>query len=335
MTQLSDLLQGEDTKAVRKAPFPKRPEFMLAVLTQDYFSDPGWLYERKLDGERVMVLKQGDNLRLVTRNGLEVNDTYPELVEALRDQPPGSYVADGEVVAFCGSVSSFSRLQQRMQIKDRKEARRSGVAVHLYLFDLLYLDRYSLEELPLRRRKSLLKRALRFKRPLHFTQHRNEKGEAYLKSACQRGWEGVIAKRSDASYHHGRSRDWLKFKCDHGQELVIGGFTDPQGEREGFGALLVGYFDKKGLRYAGKVGTGFDEEFLKDFAKKLKSIQVEDCPFEDEVREKNAAWVEPKLVGEFGFTEWTNDGKLRHPRFLGLRRDKKAKEVSREEADEN
>lgn len=308
---------------------------MLAVLTHDYFSDHEWLYERKLDGERLMVLKQGDNVRLVTRNELEVNDTYPELVDALRDQPAGSFVADGEVVAFRGAVSSFSRLQQRMQIKEREEARKSGIAVRLYLFDLLYLDRYSLEKLPLRRRKSLLKKALCFKRPLRFTQHRNTEGEDYLKSACQRGWEGLIAKRSDAPYRHGRSRDWLKFKCDHGQELVIGGYTDPQGEREGFGALLVGYFDKKGLRYAGKVGTGFDEQFLKDFSKKLRSMRVEDCPFEDEVKERNPTWVKPKLVGEFGFTEWTDDGKLRHPRFLGLRRDKNAKNVTREEADDS
>ena len=312
---------------------PEWLEPMLAVLTDKRFSDPDWIFERKLDGERVLVFRDGKRIRLVTRNRNTVNATYPELAEALAGQPAGEFVVDGEVVAFDGKVTSFSRLQKRMQIKDPDKARASGVAVYLYLFDLLHLDGHDVTRLPLRERKSLLLRAFSFEDPIRFTAHRNEQGEAYLDEACSKGWEGVIAKDAQAPYNHGRSRDWLKFKCDNGQELVIAGFTEPRGDRQGFGALLLGYFDDGELRYAGKVGTGFDEAFLKDFRETLDARRRETCPFDDDVDE-DATWVRPELVAEIGFTEWTSAGKLRHPRFLGLRRDKAAKDVVRETAED-
>ncbi|WP_372609566.1 non-homologous end-joining DNA ligase [Aquicoccus sp.] len=327
---------NEDIAAlVADLPESSHPEWiapMLAVLTDARFSSSDWILERKLDGVRLLVFRYGDRIRLMTRNCNEVSDTYPELVKALARQPARDFVADGEVVAFDGNLTSFSRLQGRMQITDRDKASASGIAVHLYLFDLLHLAGHDLTDLPLRRRKSLLRRALRFDDPLRFTPHRNADGEAFFERACARGWEGLIAKDATSRYSHGRSRDWLKFKCAKGQELVIGGFTEPKGNRVGFGALLLGYFEDGELRYAGKVGTGFDDAFLEGFRETLEARRRETSPFEDVVDEQ-AIWVRPDLVAEIGFTEWTEAGRLRHPRFLGLRQDKPAGDVIREVPD--
>lgn len=303
---------------------------MLATLTDDRFSDPGWIFERKLDGERVMAWKDGESVRLMTRNRKEVSDTYPELAEALAAQS-GEFILDGEVVAFEGSVTSFSRLQQRMQIRDPEKALNSGVRVFYYVFDIIWLGGFRLESLPLRSRKQVLRRQLVFDDPLRLASHRNEDGVALFKSACERGWEGLIAKDASSSYRHSRSRAWLKFKCSASQELVIGGFTAPSGSRKGFGALLVGYYEDDSLRYAGKVGTGFDDEFLERFRRRLDRRRRKTTPFADDVpNEDDVTWVTPDLVGEFAFTEWTRAGRLRHPRFLGLRRDKEAADVVRE-----
>jgi len=303
---------------------------MLAVLTDSPFSDAGWVYERKLDGERALAFVEAGRARLMTRNRKCLNATYPELVEALEAAAPRDAILDGEIVAFDGRVSSFARLQKRMQITDPEAARQSPVRVWLYLFDILHLDRRRLDDLPLRDRKAVLRAAVDWADPLRFTPHRNEAGQDYFKEACHKGWEGVIAKRADAPYAHRRSRDWLKFKCSHGQELVIGGFTAPKGTRTGFGALLVGYYEDGKLRYAGKVGTGYDEETLARLHDRMCEITRRDSPFADPVDASNVTWIDPELVGAFGFTEWTEAGKLRHPRFLGLRRDKPAGEVVRE-----
>lgn len=305
------------------------PQAMLAVLTEDRFSDPGWIYERKLDGERALAVIRGGEVRLLSRNGKPLNDAYPELAEALADRAPPDCALDGEIVAFEGRLTSFARLQRRMQIRDPEAARASGVAVKLYLFDLIDLEGARLEPLPLRRRKALLRRAVDFADPLRFSAHRNGAGEAFFETACEKGWEGLIAKRADSAYVHGRSRDWLKFKCGHGQELVIGGFTAPQGARKGFGAILVGHYEDGRLRYAGKVGTGFDEETLERLRARFDDLAQETCPFAEDPGE-DATWIAPELVAEIGFTEWTREGKLRHPRFKGLRRDKDPEDVVRE-----
>jgi len=325
-------LDADERALVGEVPLPEWTAPMLATLTHEPFSDPGWLFERKFDGERVLVFHDGRSTRLFTRNRKPIADTYPELVEALARQPVEAFVADGEVVAFDGAVTSFARLQQRLQIKDPKEARASPIAVHLYLFDLVHLDGHALERLPLRRRKALLRQCLDFADPIRFSAHRNEAGLPFLEEACDKGWEGLLAKRAASPYRHGRSRDWLKFKCAKGQELVIGGFTAPKGSRRGFGALLVGYYDGDALRYAGKVGTGFDEARLESLHKRLCGLARQTSPFADAVKEPEVTWVTPELVGEFGFTEWTRSGKLRHPRFLGLRRDKEPHAVRREDA---
>ena len=304
---------------------------MKAVLSDEPFSDPAWIFERKLDGVRCLAFKDGDGVRLVSRTGRAMNGSYPELVEALRAEPSSRLVGDGEIVAFDGAVTSFSRLQGRIGLSDPRAARGSRIPVFLYLFDLLLHEGRDLRGLPLRERKAILRRSLAFHGPLRFNPHRNEHGEALFAEACAKGLEGVIAKRADSPYRQGRSRDWLKLKCHAEQELVIGGFTAPQGARTDFGALLVGHWEAGQLRYAGKVGTGFDHATLARLGRRLRDMERPDSPFE-QVRPvpKGTHWVEPELVAQIAFGEWTRDGRLRHPRFLGLRDDRPAREVVRE-----
>lgn len=306
---------------------------MKASLTDDYFDDPDWIYERKLDGVRVLVVKDGSEAKLFSRNKKLMNDTYPELEDPCKNLSSESYIADGEIVAFDGKLTSFSKLQKRMQVKDREKARSLNPKVYLYLFDLIYLDNYDLSKLPLRSRKKLLSELLDSKEDrIRYTTHRNEDGIKYYKEACEKGWEGVIAKDATSTYAHSRSKKWLKFKCASGQELVIGGFSEPQGSRKGFGALLVGFYDNDDFKYAGKVGTGYDDAFLEKWRPKLDKIERKTSPFSDYADDKGGKyhWVQPKYVGEFGFTEWTNDNKLRHPRFQGMRQDKQPKDVVKE-----
>ena len=212
----------------------------------------------------------------------------------------------------------------------RTVARMTGIAVYLYLFDLLEFDGHDLTTLPLRKRKAALRRAFSFHGPVRYTPHRNERGEEFFAEACAKGWEGLIAKRADGPYVHGRSGDWLKLKCSFEQELVIGGFTPPQGARQRFGALLVGCYEEGELRYAGKVGTGFSERTLAELGDRLEALEVPSSPFARDGLPRQARWVQPRLVAQIAFGEWTRDGKLRHPRYLGLREDKPAHEVVRE-----
>jgi len=302
-------------------PLPDRVEPMKAVLTEERFSDPGWIFERKLDGIRCIAIKADTRVRLLSRNHLSLNSRFPEVVEALERDHATQFVLDGEVVAFDGAQTSFARLQQRGE---------RPVRVFYYVFDLLHLSGEDTTELPLRERKAMLRGALGFRGPVRLTPHRNRDGEALYADACRKGWEGVIAKRADSPYTQGRSRDWLKFKCSAQQEMVIGGYTPPKGSRTDFGALLLGYHERGRLRYAGKVGTGFTRATLRDLAERLEPLRRDDSPFADEVRERGATWVEPRLVAQVAFSEWTRDGRLRHPRYLGLREDKTADEVVRE-----
>jgi bifunctional non-homologous end joining protein LigD len=316
-------LSADDRARLRPAALPERIKPMKAVLTHERFSDPGWIFERKLDGIRCVAIKGERRVRLLSRNDLSLNARFPELAEALEIGPMGRFAVDSEIVAFDGAQTSFARLQQRGE---------RDVAVFLYVFDLLHLAGRDTTALALRRRKTLLRRALSFRNPVRLTPYRNRDGEALFGEACRKGWEGLIAKRADAPYTQDRARDWLKFKCSAEQELVIGGFTAPRGSRTELGALLLGHYELGRLRYAGKVGTGFARETLRDLAARLAPLRREGSPFVDEVRERGATWVQPLLVAQIGFTEWTRDGRLRHPRFLGLREDKAAEEVVRETA---
>jgi DNA ligase D-like protein (predicted ligase) len=307
---------------------------MKATLTDDRFSDPDWVFEPKLDGERCLAFRSGTKATLMSRNERTIGVSYPEIVEAVAGQPFDRAILDGEVVAFDGDVPSFSRLQRRMHVSDAARARATGVDVYFYVFDVLYVDGYLVTACTLRDRQRLLDSAVKGRDPIRIVDRRMDDGEAMYEEMCARpGWEGVIAKRLGSRYVHGRSRDWLKFKCAKEQEFVIGGFTHPRGTRERFGALLVGYNQGEMLRYAGKVGTGYDRALLNTLGDELEKRAIDASPFDDQkVPKKDVVWVRPELVAQIGFSEWTNDGRLRHPRFLGLRRDKSAREVVREDA---
>jgi bifunctional non-homologous end joining protein LigD len=307
---------------------------MLATLTEVFPTEGKWVYEPKLDGIRALVYVSGGEVRIYSRNRKLLNDAYPELVDALSSAVRGDAVLDGEIAAFDAErgITSFSLLQQRMQLRDPVRARRSQVAVHLYLFDCLYYDGADLTGLPLLDRKVVLRDVVWFVDPIRFTRHKTSGGVEMLRAACEQGAEGIIAKRATSLYVSTRSTDWLKLKCLRRQEFVLGGYTAPQGSRERLGALLVGYYDGSALRYAGKVGTGYDRRTLEDLHRRLAPLHRPTSPFaEGPARAGDIQWVDPKLVGEVGFSEWTSAGLLRHPRFLGLRSDKAAREVRRED----
>jgi DNA ligase D-like protein (predicted ligase) len=307
-------------------------EPQLATLAREPFSDPAWVFERKLDGERCLAYAGADGVRLMTRNKHQVTTTFPEVTAALDGQRHGEFVADGEIVAFSGEQTSFARLQRRLGVARPPQALLAHVPVYYHLFDVLAADGRDVRPEPLLERKKLLRGLLDFADPLRFTEHRCASGEAFFEQACRDGWEGIVAKRADAPYRGGRGRDWLKFKCENAQEFVVGGFTDPRGSRSGFGALLLGYHEPDGgLAYAGKVGTGFDTLTLRALRQSLSALERPSPPFSrGRLPRTGVHWVEPRLVAQIVFTEWTADGQLRHPRFQGLRRDKDPADVVRE-----
>jgi DNA ligase D-like protein (predicted ligase) len=282
-------------------------EPMAATLTQERFSGPEWLFERKYDGIRLIAFKDGDEVRLLSRNKLPQNLAYPGVAAAIAALPVHDVILDGEALGVWG---------------------RQGV-VSFNVFDILWLDGEDTTKLPLERRRALLA-TLPLKSPLERVEALED--EKPWERACAEGWEGVIAKRRDSLYEHRRSPHWLKMKCEATQELVVGGFTDPQGSRVGLGALLVGYFDGGDLVFAGKVGTGFDTKMLLDLRGRLGEMEVPASPFTkgDGLPNSRVHWVRPEVVVQVAFIEWTNHGKLRHPRLLGIRIDKAAGDVVRE-----
>ena len=331
-TGLLDTLSADERRWLRGA----RPGVelasapMLATLSTRRDFPGEWIFERKLDGVRALAVREGGRVVLLSRSGNRLNETYPEIVDALAAQMCADFTVDGEIVAFTRGRTDFARLQRRMGLTRRREIEASGVAVTYCLFDLLRLDGADTTRLPLRTRKSLLRRALTFRAPLRMSTHRNEGGFELLAESCARGWEGLIAKRANSRYQPRRSPDWLKLKCSRGQEFVVAGFTEPAGSRVGIGALLLGYYQGDKLRYAGKVGTGFDHRTLASLRDRLDGLSLSTSPFADRVREPRPHWSEPELVAQIAFTEWTRDGMLRHPRFLGLRDDKAAHDVVRD-----
>ncbi|MEV5947836.1 non-homologous end-joining DNA ligase [Streptomyces sp. NPDC051993] len=329
MTGLLDTLPaelaGRTTEAAPGVELAASP--MLATLSDRRDFAGGWVFERKLDGIRVLAVREGGRVTLRSRSGRRLDATYPEIVDALAAQNCADFTVDGEIVAYSHGRTDFARLQQRMGLTRPADVAASNVAVTYYVFDLLRLDAMDVRCLPLRTRKSLLRRALTFTAPLRFTTHRNEGGPELLDDACRRGWEGLIAKRAGSTYRTRRSEDWLKLKCAQGQEFVVGGFTEPAGSREGFGALLIGYHADGLLHYAGKVGTGFDRRTLLDLRRRLDGLRATDSPFADRPAPHGAHWVRPRLVAQIAFAEWTRDGLLRHPRYQGLRDDKDPADV--------
>jgi ATP-dependent DNA ligase len=290
------------------AQFPEWVEPMAATLTQDRFSDPGWAYERKYDGIRLLAFKDRKGVRLFSRNRLLQNARYPRVVEAIAGIPARQIILDGEATGVWGKQG----------------------AVAYNVFDLLWLDTRDLMRSSLDGRRMILETVHLISPIVLVDRIRDDKP---WERACREGWEGIVAKRRDSTYEQRRSPHWLKMKCEASQELVIGGFTDPQGSRLGLGALLVGYFEGKEFVFAGKVGTGFNAALLLELRTQLEALEVERPQFTHAVGLPRVAhWVRPKVVVQVGFIEWTVNGKLRHPRLLGLRRDKSAREVIREQA---
>jgi ATP-dependent DNA ligase len=292
---------------------PQLPDWMepmAATLTKERFSGPEWVFERKLDGIRLLAFKDQNGVRLLTRNQLLRTDSYPAFAAAVEALPVRDAILDGEATGMW---------EER------------DVAIGYHLFDVLWLDGVDLTSRPLDERRAAL-RALPLAPPLYLVD-RVEGAEPWQR-ACDEGWEGVVAKRRDSQYEHRRSRQWLKMKCEAGQELVVGGFTDPQKSRVGLGALLVGYFAGDDFVFAGKVGTGFDNELLRQLRERLDAIEVDEPPFTSGsgLPRVRMHWVRPEIVVEVAFMEWTGGGKLRHPRLVRLRDDKPARAVTREQS---
>ena len=284
------------------ATIPDWLEPMAATLTQDRFGGDEWLFERKFDGIRLLAYKDGDDVRLFSRNRLPQH--LPEVAAAVARLPVGDVILDGEV-AWDG---------------------RSGY----HVFDILWLNGRGVTSLPLEERRALLQE-LPFTSPLQRVALLDD--DKPWERACREGWEGVIAKRRGSPYEHRRSKHWLKMKCEASQELVVGGFTDPQGARVGLGALLVGYYDGDDFVFAGKIGTGFDTKLLLDLRQRLDALAQTHSPFTKAkgLPRLRAHWVQPAIIVQVGFIEWTVHGKLRHPRLLGVRFDKNPREVVREQ----
>jgi len=299
--------------------FPEWLEPMAATLTQERFTGPEWIFERKFDGIRLLAFKQGTDVRLFSRNRLPQN--IPSVAEAIANLPMHDMILDGEVT--WGEVT--------------------GGKVAYHVFDIMWLEGRDVTSQPLDARRALLSE-LPLREPLQRVTSLDDLGLDDLgldlrlddlrpwERAQKEGWEGVIAKRRDSLYEHRRSRNWLKMKCEATQELVVGGFTDPQGRRIGLGALLVGYFEGDDFVFAGKIGTGFDMKLLLDLRARLDMLETAKPPFTKAIGlpRARAHWVRPEIVVQVGFIEWTVHGKLRHPRLLGVRTDKTARDVVRE-----
>jgi DNA ligase D-like protein (predicted ligase) len=332
MNPLLEKLDATDRKRLRRAAMPTFTQPMLATLTRLVFSDPAWVYEPKLDGQRSLLWRRGSTVRLLTRNEKDRTSHYPDLADAIVHDETPPLIADGEIVAFDGDVTSFSRLQGRMQNARPSAAQVAAVPVFFFVFDLIWFDGYDLSALPLVARKSVLRDAIAFDDPIRFSEHLEQEGETAFRAACEKGWEGLVAKRAASPYAHARSKDWLKFKCSNEQEFIVIGWTEPRGARSGLGALLVGYHEDGDLRFGGKVGTGFDERELTMLSARLRRLERSKSPLRDTkgIAVKGVHWVRPQLVAQVGFAEWTPDGKLRHPRYLGVRDDKSPAQVVRE-----
>jgi bifunctional non-homologous end joining protein LigD len=281
---------------------PEWLEPMAATLTEKRFTGPEWIFERKYDGIRLLAFKEGSDVRLLSRNRLP--QSIPSIATAIDDLPVHDVILDGEVTW-------------------------PGSQVAYHVFDVMWLDGRDVTSLPLDARRALLS-GLPLRPPLHQVTLLDD--PIPWERACSEGWEGVIAKRRDSRYEHRRSPHWLKMKCEATQELVVGGFTNPQGRRVGLGALLVGYFEGDDFVFAGKLGTGFDTKMLLDLRARLDAMVIPAAPFTRAIGlpRLGVHWVRPEIVVQVAFIEWTVNGKLRHPRLIGIRTDKLAREVVRE-----
>ena len=321
---------------------PRFIEPMKAHLVENPSGHGEWLYELKFDGIRAIAVKDGNKVSLISRNGNKLDKRFPEIADAIKDLPVQECVIDGEAVALDEEGRSSFQLLQALEMEGRKPPLR------FYVFDLLQLNGKSLFELPVEQRKQVLAKVCEgVGDPIRYSGEINGDVRTLLVEVKRRGLEGLIGKRRGSKYEPGRRTGaWIKLKAVHEQEFVIGGYTPPAGSRKHFGAILVGYYENRKLKFAGKAGSGFTEKSLSILHKKFRDEELDDCPFVD-LPSKHAGrwgegitpsmmkkmhWVNPKFVAEIKFAEWTRDGKLRQPVFLGLREDKRATEVKREAA---
>ncbi len=296
-----------------RIPFRVAP--MLATLVRKPFHKPGWIYEEKYDGYRILAYKEGDRVTLLSRNGNDRTATYASVARAVQKLRPRTLLLDGEVVAFDKQgISRFQLLQ---------EGKASAYAV----FDCLYREGRDLRHDPLETRRPVAESAIGKADILKISHRLDDNGLEAFKTAKKKGYEGVVAKDLSSPYIEGRSSKWLKVKVHQEEEMVIGGFTKPEGSRPYFGALLLGAYENGNLRYVGKVGTGFNENTLAALYQKFKPLIQSKPPFVDPPREKDVTYLKPRLVAQISFQEWTADRKLRQPVFLGLRDDKRPEEV--------
>jgi bifunctional non-homologous end joining protein LigD len=317
----------------RKAAQPSDFSPQLAVLADAAPRGDQWLHELKFDGYRIVALMKNGRARLVSRNGKDWTRKFAAVAQAVEELPVMQAILDGEVVSLNeDGISSFQQLQNALKRGDEGE-------LVYYLFDLPHCMGYDLTACQLLDRKRLLARIMTAHNPanggtVRYSDHVQGAGDAVIEQACQSSMEGIVSKRADSVYSQSRSPAWLKVKCVKRQEFVIGGYTQPSGSRVGFGSLLLGHYDDGRLIYCGNVGTGFTHQSLVELTKTLKSLRIDASPFDGKLAasvRRGATWVRPELVGEVAFTEWTNDGHLRHPSFQGLREDKSPKKVRREE----
>lgn len=330
------------TDILKKRKKEKQPDFiapMLATLTKDYFSRTDWVYEHKFDGVRCLAYKKNGKVSLLSRNDNKMNNIYPEIVIALEEQIADNFIIDGEIIAKEHRISSFEMLQNRMNLRNNSRVKsiQNKIPIFYCIFDLIYIDGYNIEHFPLFARKTILEKLLDYNKILILTKPLVGNAIKLFQKACKLNWEGIMAKDKNSIYQNKRSKSWLKFKCHQGQELVIGGYTQSKSEihDKSFGALLVGYYKDGELQYAGKVGTGFSFQTISELGARLQKLEIKKCPFVNfDISTNYVHWVKPILVGEFEFAQWTKAGKLRVGRFKGLRSDKKATLVVKEEPKE-
>lgn len=308
------------------------PEYrpQLATLVKEPPLGDQWLHEIKFDGYRIGCRIRNGRVTLISRNGKDWTRAFSEIVAAATKLGVGDALLDGEVaMVLPDGRTSFQALQNAFT----GDASRAGIVY--FVFDLLWLDGERLDSLTLEDRKARLRKLVGRRKAgrIRYAAHVQGSGAEFFEQACRVGLEGIVSKQRDQPHRDGRHRDWLKTKCTLRQEFVIGGFTDPEGMRAGLGALLIGYYEHGRLVFSGKVGTGFTHKMALDLRRRLDALEQKSCPFDPPPtgwRRGKVHWVRPKLVCDVAFTEWTGDGKIRHPSFQGLRADKKPLEVVRE-----
>jgi bifunctional non-homologous end joining protein LigD len=317
-----------------RAEFPGKMPVTLAELGRKPFSDPNWIFEVKFDGVRVLVYLEGSSVKVFARSGRDITNEFPELKEIAGQFNGNTAVLDGEVVALDSrGRSEFQRLQERLGVQNPSAALRAKVPVNCYFFDLLYLQGYDVRKVPLLERKELLKRSLVTNEVFRYSEHEREQGEALFGEAKKQGLEGIIGKKIDSLYSGRRTSDWIKLKVVNEIDAVVGGWTDPRRSRKYFGALVLGLYEGKELKFIGSAGTGFDEREQGRVHEELKAIASESCPFRTVPRLKEAVhWVRPEMVARIKFGNWTQGEHLRMPVLLGIRKDREAKDCTFESA---